>query len=125
MNVNEIPTGDPAKVFTGIRDVPIYAGESSSGNRLPGGPYRIPEVIAIASIMLPALWWFKADPDNGFGVLVGAAALALAVTIVLRIALPKQRPSLATRTRFMLASLLPRQQCAAPPQTRSGDVPQR
>ncbi len=90
-----------------------------------GGPYRIPEVIAIASIMLPALWWFKADPDNGFGVLVGAATLALAVTIVLRIALPKQRPSLATRTRFMLASLLPRQQCAAPPQTRSGDVPQR
>ena len=70
MAINEeVPTGEPAKVFTGIRDVPIYAGESSTGNRLPGGPYRSAELIAIGLIMLPALWWFRTHQDGGFAVL--------------------------------------------------------
>jgi hypothetical protein len=122
---DEVPTGEPAKVFTGIRDVPIYAGESSTGNRLPGGPYRSAELIAIGMIMLPALWWFRTHQDAGFTVLGAAAVLALAVTVILRMLLPKRRPSLAARASFALTSILPKHACAAPPQTRSGRGPQR
>lgn len=122
---DEVPTGEPAKVFTGIRDVPIYAGESSTGNRLPGGPYRSAELIAIGLIMLPALWWFRTHEDAGFAVLGGAAVAALVVTLILRMVLPKRRPSLAARTSFALASILPTHACAAQPATRSGHGPQR
>ena len=122
---DEVPTGEPAKVFTGIRDVPIYAGESSTGNRLPGGPYRSAELIAIGMIMLPALWWFRTHQDAGFTVLGTAAVLALAVTVILRMLLPKRRPSLAARASFALTSILPKHACAAAPQTRSGRGPQR
>jgi hypothetical protein len=125
MASNEVSTGEPAKVFTGIRDVPIYAGESSTGNRLPGGPYRSAELIAIGMIMLPALWWFRTHQDAGFGVLGGAAVAALAVTVTLRMLLPKRRPSLAARASFALTSILPKHACAAPPQTRSHHGPQR
>lgn len=122
---NEVSTGEPAKVFTGIRDVAIYAGESSTGNRLPGGPYRSAELIAIAVIMLPALWWFRTHQDAGFGVLGAAALVALAVTVTLRMLLPTRRPSLAARASFAVASILPKHACAAPPQTRSHHGPQR
>jgi hypothetical protein len=117
---NEVPTGEPAKVFTGIRDVPIYAGESSTGNRLPGGPYRSAELIAIAVIMLPALWWFRTHEGAGFSVLGMAAVAAVVVTVILRMVLPKRRPSLAARASFALASILPKNGCAARPATRSG-----
>lgn len=122
---SEMPTGEPAKVFTGIRDVPIYAGESSTGNRLPGGPYRSAELIAIGVIILPALWWFRTHQDAGFTVLGVAAVVALVVTVILRMLLPKRRPSLAARASFAVASILPRHACAAEPQTRSDRGPQR
>jgi hypothetical protein len=122
---NEMSTGEPAKVFTGIRDVPIYAGESSTGNRLPGGPYRSAELIAIGMIILPALWWFRTHQDAGFTVLGVAAVIALVVTVILRMVLPKRRPSLAARASFALASVLPKHACAAQPQTRSNRGPQR
>jgi len=86
---DEVPTGETAKVFTGIRDVPIYAGESSQGNRLPGGPYRSTELIAIGLIVGPALWWFRTHEDGGFAVLAGAAVAAFLVTVILRMVLPK------------------------------------
>ena len=121
---DDVPTGEPAKVFTGIRDVPIYAGESSTGNRLPGGPYRSAELIAIAVIMLPALWWFRTHADAGFSVLGAAAVAALAVTLTLRMLLPTRRPSLAARASFAVASILPTHACAAPPEARSGHGPQ-
>lgn len=122
---NEVPTGEPAKVFTGIRDVPIYAGESSTGNRLPGGPYRSAELIAIGMIMLPALWWFRTHEGAGFSVLGIAAVAAVVVTVILRMVLPKRRPSLAARAGFALASVLPKNGCAARPATRSGHGTQR
>ena len=126
MTINdEVPTGEPAKVFTGIRDVPIYAGESSTGNRLPGGPYRSAELIAIGLIMLPALCWFRTHQDGGFAVLGLAAAAASVVTVILRMLLPKRRPSLAARASFALTSLIPKHVCAAQPQTRSTHGPQR
>jgi hypothetical protein len=116
---NEVPTGEPAKVFTGIRDVPIYAGESSTGNRLPGGPYRSAELIAIGVIMLPALWWFRTHDGAGFTVLGAAAVAAVLVTVILRMVLPKRRPSLAARASFALSSILPKHACAARPPARS------
>lgn len=115
---NEVPTGEPAKVFTGIRDVPIYAGESSTGNRLPGGPYRAPELIAIGMIVLPALWWFRTHEGSGFGVLGGAAVAAVLVTVILRMVLPKRRPSLSARASFALTTILPKHACAARPRTK-------
>lgn len=122
---DEVATGEPAKVFTGIRDVPIYAGESSTGNRLPGGPYRSAELIAIGMIMLPALWWFRTHQDGGFAILGVGGVAALVVTLILRMLLPKRRPSLAARASFALSSIPPKHACAAPPQTRSGHGPQR
>jgi hypothetical protein len=116
---DEVSTGEPAKVFTGIRDVPIYAGESSQGNRLPGAPYRSAELIAIGLIMVPALWWFRTHEDGGFTVLAGAAVAAFVVTVILRMVLPKRRPSLGARVGFAVASVLPRHVCAAAP-TGSG-----
>ena len=120
MTAHEVPTGEPAKVFTGIRDVPIYAGESSTGNRLPGGPYRTPELIAIGMIVLPALWWFRTHEGSGFTVLGAAAVAAVLVTVILRMVLPKRRPSLAARASFALTTILPKHACAARPRTREG-----
>ncbi len=103
------PTGDTAKVYTGIRDVPIYAGESSPGNRLPGGPYRRPELIAIAAITIPTIWWVRGHVDSGYAlpVLLAGAALAVAVTAALRAALPTRRPSLSTRAQFLYRTVVP------------------
>jgi hypothetical protein len=122
---DEVSTGEPAKVFTGIRDVPIYAGESSQGNRLPGGPYRSTELIAIGLIVGPALWWFRTHEDGGFAVLAGAAVAAFVVTVILRMVLPKRRPSLGARVSFAVASVLPRHACAAAPRTGSAHGPRR
>lgn len=122
---DEVATGEPARVFTGIRDVPIYAGESSAGNRLPGGPYRSAELIAIALIMGPALWWFRTHDDGGLVVLGGGVLASVAATVILRWALPKRRPSLAARVSFAAASALPRHVCAAPPQMGGGRGPRR
>ena len=122
---DEVPTGETAKVFTGIRDVPIYAGESSKGNRLPGGPYRSTELIAIGLIVGPALWWFRTHEDGGFAVLAGAAVAAFLVTVILRMVLPKRRPSLGARVSFAVATVLPRHACAARPRTGSGHGPRR
>ena len=122
---DEVATGEPAKVFTGIRDVPIYAGESSTGNRLPFGPYRSAELIAIGLIMGPSLWWFRTHQDGGFAVLAGGAVAAAVVTVILRMVLPKRRPSLGARVSFAVASVLPRHACAAPPRERSGHGPRR
>ena len=120
---DQAATGEPAKVFTGIRDVPIYAGESSTGNRLPGGPYRSAELVAIGLIISPALWWFRTHQDGGFTVLAASAVAAVVVTVILRMILPKRRPSLAARVSFLFSSALPRHACAAPPRTGSGHGP--
>jgi len=122
---DQAATGEPAKVFTGIRDVPIYAGESSTGNRLPGGPYRSAELIAIGLIIGPALWWFRTHQDGGFTVLAGSAVAAVAVTVILRMILPKRRPSLAARASFAWGSTLPRHVCGASPRTGSGHGPRQ
>lgn len=112
------PTGDTARVYTGIRDVPIYAGETSPGNRLPGGPYRRPELMAIAAIIVPTLWWVRGHVDSGYALpaLLGGAALAVVTSAALRLLLPARRPSLATRARFLYHALRPPHRAAAAPE---------
>jgi hypothetical protein len=109
-----VPTGDNAKVYTGIRDITIYAGESSPGNRLPGGPYRRRELIAIAAIIIPTIWWVRSNVDSGYAlpVLAAGAVTAVLVTVALRIFLPQRLPSLATRALFLWNTLRP-PHCAA------------
>ena len=103
------PTGDNAKVYSGIRDIPIWAGEASAGNRLPGGPYRTPELAAIGLIALPTIWWVRTHLASGHAlyVLAGGAALTLVVVVALRLLLPSRRPSLGVRVKFAQASLRP------------------
>ena len=104
-----VSTGDNAKIYTGIRDVPIYAGEASPGNKLPFGPYRRAELVAMAAIGLPAITWLRHNVDSGYAlpVLLGSVAAIVVVTVVLRLLLPKKRPSLTTRMIFALNTIRP------------------
>jgi hypothetical protein len=112
------PDTDNAKVYTGIRDVPIYAGESSPGNRLPGGPYRRPELVAIAAIMIPTIWWVRGHVESGYAlpVLLAGAAAAVIATLALRLLLPTRRPSLTTRVGFLCHTLCPPHCATTPPE---------
>jgi hypothetical protein len=109
-NAAPVHSDDNAKVWTGIRDVPIWAGESSRGNQLPLGPYRTPELIAIGIIMVPAIFWVTSNTQspNVWSVLIGAPVLTLVIVIILRILLPKSRPDAATRMAFLFNAWLPR-----------------
>jgi hypothetical protein len=104
-----VSTGDNAQIYSGIRDVPIYAGEASPGNKLPFGPYRRAELIVIAAIGLPAITWLRHNVDSGYAlpVLLGSVAAIVVVTVVLRLVLPKKRPSLTTRIVFVLNTIRP------------------
>ena len=104
-----VPTGDTAKVYTGIRDITIYAGESGPGTRLPGGPYHRLELVAIAAIVIPTLLWARSHVDSGYTlpVLIAAGLAAVLVTVTLRIFLPKRRPSLTARALFLYYTLRP------------------
>ncbi|MGV7254574.1 hypothetical protein PJI20_10165 [Mycobacterium kansasii] len=104
-----IPTGDNAKVYSGIRDVPIYVGEASRGNRLPFGPYRRAELVAIAAIGLPAITWLRHNVDSGYAlpVLLGSGALMVTVVVAMRLLMPRRRPSIGTRALFLLNTIRP------------------
>ncbi|SLF48209.1 ATP-binding protein [Mycobacteroides abscessus] len=94
---------EKAKQYTGIRDVETHVGESSPGNKFPGGPYRKPELWAIALIAGPTLWWVRHHLDSGYALPVLAVGLGitLVVVLLLRFLLPHRRPSLSTRAQFI------------------------
>ena len=100
-------SGDNAKVWTGIRDIPIWAGESSSGNRLPGGPYRVPELVAIGAVMIPALFWVTSHQESpaALWVLFGAPTVTGVLVAVLRMIIPAARPGAWVRVGFMIATV--------------------
>lgn len=100
-------SGDNARIFAGIRDIPIWAGESSKGNGLPGGPYRWPELAVIAIIMTPTLLWVRHNQQSPHLLMVlGIASLSTFVLVVaLRFLLPKARPDLLTRTQFFVTAM--------------------
>lgn len=101
-------SGDNARIYTGIRDVPIWAGESSQGNQLPGGPYRWPELAVIAIIMTPTLLWVRHNQQSPHLLMVlGITSLSTFLLVVtLRFLLPKARPDLLTRTQFFVNAVL-------------------
>lgn len=101
--------GDTAKVWSGIRDIDIKVGEASPGQKLPGAPYSKYELIAIGVIMGPATTWARTNMDSGYALpVIGAAAvLTLLVVVALRVGMPKRRPSLATRMRFLYRCIRP------------------
>ncbi|WP_276759576.1 hypothetical protein [Mycolicibacter arupensis] len=103
-------SGDNAKIWTGIRDIPIWAGESSRGNQLWGGPYRMPELVAIGLILIPAIVWVThnvASP-HVLAVVVGAPLITVIVVLVLRVVIPSARPTLGVRLQFMVNVIVPR-----------------
>lgn len=101
--------GDTAKVWSGIRDIDIKVGEASPGQKLPFAPYSKYELIAIGVIMAPTFTWARTNMDSGYAlpVMGGAAVLTLLVVIALRVGIPKRRPSLATRMRFLYRTIWP------------------
>lgn len=101
-------TGENAKVFSGIRDVETHIGEAAPGQRWPGGPYRPPEWIAIGGITVPALWWIDTHPaGTTLPVLIAGAVLSVVTVVVMRLLLPKGRPSLSTRASFVRNTIQP------------------
>ncbi|KMV22075.1 hypothetical protein [Mycobacterium heckeshornense] len=115
-----VHTGDNAKVWTGIRDIPIWAGESSTGNQLPLGPYRTPELVTIGTINVPAIFWVThhTQSPHVLIVLCGAPLLTAAIVLAMRVLLPKARPRLSTRAQFLYNAWLPRAVITSTPPTR-------
>src|SRR3954447_2294503 len=111
-----VHTGDNAKVWTGIRDIPIWAGESSGGNQLPFGPYRTPELMVIGTIMVPALFWITSHTQspNVWWVLLGAPLSTAVFVALLRVLLPKARPTTSARLIFLTNTWLPRSVSTSP-----------
>lgn len=103
-------SGDNAKVWTGIRDIPIWAGESSRGNQLWGGPYRTPELVTIGLILVPAISWVthNVQSPHVLAVVFGAPVVTVILVLVLRVVIPSVRPTVGTRIQFLVNAMVPR-----------------
>lgn len=99
---------EKAETWSGIRDIDIQMGEAAPGQEWPGGPYRGIEWVAIAAIAGPTLWWVDSQP-SGTTLPVLAAGLVLCVVTVglMRLLLPKGRPSLSARAVFFRNTIRP------------------
>jgi len=103
-----VSTPETATVYSGIRDVEVYVGESSPGERWPGGPYRKTELPVLGAIAVCALAWVDTHPTGTtLPALIVAAALGFVVVGLMRLLLPKGRPSLSTRIAFARNTLHP------------------
>lgn len=102
--------GDNAQIWTGIRDIQIWVGETSEGNTLPGGSYRWPELVVILAIMGPVLVWVRnhtGSPDL-LKVLGAGIAVTIILVVALRFLLPDARPDFLTRLQFFSTAAAPR-----------------
>lgn len=99
--------GDTAKTWSGIRDVDIAVGQDGSGSRWPGGPYSVAEMIAIGVIVAPTVTWARMHMDSGYAlpVFLGGIVAAVLTCVLLRLLLPKSRPSLSIRMRWLRTAL--------------------
>lgn len=121
-------SGDNAHIWTGIRDIQIWVGETSQGNKLLGGSYRWPELVVILAIMGPVLVWVRhhtQSPD-----LLTVLGIGLGVTVILVVALrfllPDARPDFLTRLQFVSTAAVPRRVATSVrprPSTRPANVP--
>lgn len=109
MSQSEAPpgSGDNAHIWTGIRDIQIWVGETSQGNKLLGGPYRWPELAAILFIMGPVLIWLRHHPQSPdlLKVFGGGVAATFIIVVALRLLLPKARPDFFTRAQFFTTAV--------------------
>lgn len=103
-------SGDNAKIWTGIRDIPIWAGESSRGNKLPGAPYRTAELVVAGLILTPAIFWVTHNVQSPhiLTVVIGAPLLTVILVLVLRVVIPSARPTLGVRLQFLANAIVPR-----------------
>ena len=99
---------ETAETWSGIRDIDIHIGEMSPGQQWPGGPYRVAEWVAIGVIGVPTLLWVDSHPAGTTLPALGVGVGLCVVTVVLmRLLLPKGRPSLSTRMVFARNMLRP------------------
>ncbi len=100
-------TGESATVHTGIRDVEIQVGgDSGNGQRWPGGPYRPAERAAILVIGGAVLWWVD-NHEGSWPVAVAGLGLMVVTVALMRVLIPRTRPSLAVRMMFLRNMLRP------------------
>lgn len=101
-------SGEPATVHTGIRDVEIQVGgDAGKGQRWPGGPYRPAERAAVITIGGATLWWVDSH-ESAWPVLVAGLALMVITVALMRVLIPRTRPSLAVRMMFLRNMLRPK-----------------
>ncbi|WP_234788043.1 ATP-binding protein [Mycolicibacterium setense] len=101
-------SGEAATVHTGIRDVEIQVGgDVGKGQKWPGGPYRPAERGAIITIGGATLWWVDTH-EGAWPVLVGGIALMVITVALMRVLIPRTRPSLAVRMMFARNMLRPK-----------------
>lgn len=101
-------TGELATVHTGIRDVEIQVGgDSGNGQKWPGGPYRPAERAAIIAIGGATLWWID-NHEGAWPVAVAGLGLMVITVALMRVLIPRTRPSLAVRIIFLRNMLRPK-----------------
>ena len=99
---------EKAEAWSGIRDIDIQIGEAAPGQEWPGGPYRGIEWVAIAAIAGPTLLWVDSQPAGTTLPILAAGAVLCVVTVgLMRLLLPKGRPSLSTRVIFARNTIRP------------------
>lgn len=99
---------DKAEAWSGIRDIDIQIGEAAPGQEWPGGPYRGVEWVAIAAIAGPTLLWVDSQPaGTTLPVLAGGVVLCVVTVGLMRLLLPKGRPSLSARLVFARNTIRP------------------
>jgi AAA domain-containing protein len=92
---------EKAETWSGIRDIDIQIGEAAPGQEWPGGPYRVVEWVTIAIIAGPTLLWVDSHPaGTTLPVLAGGLVLCVVTVALMRLLVPKGRPSLSTRATF-------------------------
>lgn len=99
---------EKAEAWSGIRDIDIQIGEAAPGQEWPGGPYRGVEWVAIGAIAGPTLLWVDSQPAGTTLPILALGAVLCVVTVgLMRLLLPKGRPSLSTRVIFARNTIRP------------------
>ncbi|CAM5535378.1 hypothetical protein [Leifsonia shinshuensis] len=100
-----------AKVFTGARKFPKVVGRLLDGQRIPGGPYRVSQLVAGGSVFLLTLGgyaiglWRLGNPVFDF--VVGTAFVAMVFWVTGKLPQTKRNP-LSVAGSFMHAFVAPR-----------------
>lgn len=74
----------PVRFHTAGRKQPILLGKDSSGNRLPGGPYTVPQLVAVmvTAVVLIVSRQVWAAGQSGLFFAIVTAALCVAVGVI-------------------------------------------